>query len=270
MKLYVFDCGALYLDEQILAPGKNNASYLNQNRPAQWVLSPMTVYMVEFPGGRVLYDTGLHEDALIINAPDPKADKEAVFYAEKEMFLPQRLEQIGVKPGDITHVVQSHLHSDHAGYLYMFKNAEIITHENEFTQCVKNWALKTNLHPYGWNDFDRFINANLNWNLISGDIKEYKITEGVTVLNFGSGHTFGNLGLLVELPESGNYLLVSDALYNDHVINRLPGIVYDSIGYLKTASFIVKYAKERNAQIIYGHNRDQFAGFIKSTDGYYK
>lgn len=269
MKLHVFDNGALYLDEQILIPGKNNATYKNQKRPAEWVLSPMMSFLIQWDGGNLLYDTGYHESFLLKNQPNQDMDRGAVFIAEPEQLLPQRLTQLGLKPEDITHVVQSHLHGDHVGYLYLCKNAEAIIHENEFTQMVKNWAMKTPVAIYSYADFDRFLGANLKYNLIGDDTLEYEIAPGLKVLNFGSGHTFGNLGVFVSLPKSGNYFLVSDALYTEQTINKLPGVVYDSLGYFKATKFIVKYAKEHNATIIYGHNRFQMQELKKAPEGFY-
>jgi glyoxylase-like metal-dependent hydrolase (beta-lactamase superfamily II) len=258
------------MDEQVLAPGKNNATAMHQNRPAQWVMAPTTAYLVEFPGGYALFDTGLHEDTLKTHAPELGFDGVSTFVASKEMFFPERLLHLGLKPDGITHVVQSHLHTDHAGYLHLFTDSEIIVNEDEFTSGLKYWALKANVGPYNRSDFSRFLDADLRFNLLGNEVKQYKIADGVTVLNFGPGHSFGNLGLFVELAGSGNFLLVSDALYNDYVIDRLPGFVYDSIGYLKTAKFITQYAKEHDAQIVYGHNRGQFTGLVKSTEGFYE
>ena len=270
MKLYILDCGTLYMDEQVLAPGKNNATAMYKDRPARWVMAPISTYLVEFSGGYALYDTGLHEDALKTHAPELNLDTESSFVAGKEMFFPERLAHLGLAPEDVTHVVQSHLHTDHAGYLHLFTNAEIIVQEDEFTMGLKSWALKASAGPYGWGDFDRFLHAGLRFNLLGEEVKRYRIADGVTVFNFGSGHSFGNLGLFVELAKDGNYFIVSDALYNDFVIKRLPGIVYDSIGYLKAACFITQYAKEHDATIIFGHNRYQFTELVKSTEGFYE
>jgi hypothetical protein len=54
------------------------------------------------------------------------------------------------------------------------------------------------------------------------------------------------LGLYVELPRSGNFLLVADAIYtadNAGPPNRLPGLVYDSLGYVATVKYAVEFAE---------------------------
>jgi hypothetical protein len=47
--------------------------------------------------------------------------------------------------------------------------------------------------------------ANLKWKLIGEDEKIYKVADGVELLHFGPGHSFGILCLLVKLPKAGNY-----------------------------------------------------------------
>lgn len=37
-----------------------------------------------------------------------------------------------------------------------------------------------------------------------------ELAEGITLLNFGSGHAWGMLGLHIEMPESGGIILASD------------------------------------------------------------
>jgi glyoxylase-like metal-dependent hydrolase (beta-lactamase superfamily II) len=81
------------------------------------------------------------------------------------------------------------------------------------------------------------------------------------------------LGLLIELEKTGNVILSSDAIYTKDNVGppiRLPGIMYDSLGYASTVKFLTDLAKKRSAQIWYGHDRVQFAGLIKSQDGFYE
>ena len=40
-----------------------------------------------------------------------------------------------------------------------------------------------------------------------------KLVDGVKVLNFGSGHAWGMIGLEIETEELGTIILASDAIY---------------------------------------------------------
>uniref|UniRef100_A0A8R2D723 N-acyl homoserine lactonase family protein n=3 Tax=cellular organisms TaxID=131567 RepID=A0A8R2D723_ACYPI len=100
-----------------------------------------------------------------------------------------------------------------------------------------------------------------------------EIVKGVKVLNFGSGHAWGMIGLEVETQELGTLILASDAIYTAESMGDIlkpPGILYDSIGWARSVEKIKKLAKEKNAQIWFGHDGNQFEGFRKSTDGYYE
>jgi len=108
-------------------------------------------------------------------------------------------------------------------------------------------------------------------------IKSYEdnleIVEGVKVLNFGSGHAWGMIGLEIETEELGTLILASDAIYTKDSIEPMlkpPCIIYDSIGWARSVEKIQKLVKEKDAEILFGHDGDQFEGFRKSTEGYYE
>ncbi|MDR0469290.1 MAG: N-acyl homoserine lactonase family protein [Peptococcaceae bacterium] len=266
MKLYVLDCGSLYIDEGVLVAGIHGATKQNPNPPAQYVEIPVPSYLVETKDGYVLYDTAFH-------APREGGGNLTSYTFKPEQLLPELLKSLHVDPGDVKYVIQSHLHSDHVGYLYLFTNAEIFVSDNEFTQAMRLYGLHRMPGPHVYADFDDFIKAKLNWNLIPAEVREVKICEGVTAVHFGPGHSFGVTGMLVELPESGNFLMCSDALYREENFGppvRLPILIYDSINFIKTAEFIRQYAKEHDAKILFGHDMKQFSTLTKSTDGYYK
>lgn len=99
------------------------------------------------------------------------------------------------------------------------------------------------------------------------------LAEGIKVLNFGSGHAWGMIGLHVELPETGGIILASDAIYTAESYGppiKPPGIIYDSLGYMNTVERIRQIAKETNSQVWFGHDSEQFKKFRKSTEGYYE
>ena len=100
-----------------------------------------------------------------------------------------------------------------------------------------------------------------------------KFLDGIHLLSFGSGHAFGMLGLLLELPKTGNVILTSDAIYYRENIGppvKLPGIIRDPGGYRKTLDLILQIAKDYNAQLWLGHDMAQFRELTKSDQGYYE
>lgn len=226
---------------------------------------PSWTVLIKHSEGNVLFDCAAHQD------PERQQLREIMENLKmKEEDKPvNRLAQIGVKPGDIDYIVLSHMHPDHYGFIDEFPNAEIIVSDDEFTYMVKDYALRR--HPF-IRDFEYFIGLNLKWRLIPSEVKTQKLMDGVTIYNFGKGHSYGMLGLFLEL-DCGNKLLVSDAIYSSENIGppvREPGICRNRKEWRETMDYILKLARDLNAEIWYGHDNDQFKRLIKSTEGWYE
>lgn len=268
MKLYVLDGGCMYLDESALVAGIHGGSSGNPNPPAQWVDIPVNSFLVETDDGYLMYDTGCN----VAEAPPPGADVPSPYVYAPGQTTPERLDQLGVRPEEVKYVIMSHLHCDHAGYLHLFKNAEVFVSDVEFTQAMRLYGLHELGGPYKYGDFDAFLGAQLNWHLVPADMRECPVCKGVTAVYYGPGHAFGMMGMLVELPKSGNFLMCADALYRSDNLGppvRIPGLIYDSIGYVESANFIARYAKDHDAKILFGHDKAQFATLTTSEKGFY-
>lgn len=100
-----------------------------------------------------------------------------------------------------------------------------------------------------------------------------ELTEGINILNFGSGHAWGMLGLQINMPETGGIILASDAIYTAESFGppiQPPGIIYDSLGYSNAVEKIRRIANQTNSQVWFGHDANQFKTFRKSNEGYYE
>ena len=107
--------------------------------------------------------------------------------------------------------------------------------------------------------------------MIEDEQQEEELLEGIRILNFGSGHTFGMMGLLVTLPESGNFILASDCINTKANYGpplRYPGLAYDTIGYRKTIERIRRLEKQYQAKVLFGHDIDQYRS-LKFVPEYY-
>ena len=271
MKLYILDNGWETLDKSFFVAGANAGVDSNKNPTNQWVDIPIQAYLIKHEDGYILFDTGCD--------PDWKTNwpafipEQSPYYATEDQLFMNRLKQLGVSASDIKYVVISHLHVDHAGNLYQFKNAEVFVNENEFLYTLKGYVTGRDMDVHVPVDIQRFIDAKLNWHLLPNEVKEYPLAAGVTLLNFGSGHSFGMVGMKVELKKAGNFLIVADAIYFEENIKpeiKVPGILYDSLGYKKTAEYIVAYAKANNCKILYGHDMAQFKTMVTSQNGFYE
>jgi len=257
MRVYVLENGMNY--------GSILREFVGCDDPEQTFEFPSWTVLIRHPEGNILFDAACHRDP---ERQLPFIMKNLVIRPEDEPE--RRLAQIGLKPEDINYILLSHMHPDHHGYIDRFPNAEIIVSDDEFTNMMKQYAL-------GRIDFEKdleyFIKKKLNWRLIPGETKTMKLLDGVTIYNFGRGHSFGMLGLLVELPKTGNKLLVSDAIFLEENIGppiSEPGRCMDMAAWRKTVEYIVGLSKEQNAEVWYGHDLKQFNRLVKSTEGYYE
>lgn len=273
-KLYVLDTGRMKMDKNFMVAMHNPATVDEPEKPAEFIEFPVYAVLIDHPEGKILFDTGCNPDSMGDDGRWPDATQKTFpLIMDESCYLINRLEQLKVRPEEIKYVVASHLHLDHAGCLELFTNAEIIVHNNELANTMKQFAMTKDMGAYIWSDIEQWIKKDLFWRPIQPHEDEIRLAEGIKILNFGSGHAWGLLGLHVELPGEGGIILASDAIYSEENYTpeiKLPGIIYDSIGYVRTVQRIKDYAEQTNSQVWFGHDQKQFDSFIKSTEGYYE
>ncbi|WP_078592791.1 AhlS family quorum-quenching N-acyl homoserine lactonase [Evansella clarkii] len=273
-KLYVMDNGRMSMDKNWMIAMHNPATVHNPKAEAEFVEFPIYTVLIDHPAGKILFDTACNPEGMGSQGRWGEVTQTMFPYkASEECYLPNRLEQLNVRPEDVKYVVASHLHLDHAGCLEMFTNATIVVHEDELNGTLQSYARNEKEGAYIWGDIDAWIKNNLQWRTIKRDEDNLELAEGVRVLNFGSGHAWGMIGLHVQMPEKGGIILASDAIYTAESFGppiKPPGIIYDSIGYSKTVERIRRLAKETNSEVWFGHDSAQFKNFRKSTEGYYE
>ncbi|MCD8369680.1 MAG: N-acyl homoserine lactonase family protein [Clostridiales bacterium] len=269
-KMYLISCGMIMCDlcNLVCMPVMGNA---NQHETTSvWAKSPVTCMLIENENGLVLFDTGCHPKAMTERWDENNRLRTPVTIREDEGVL-SAIRMLGKKPSDVKYIVLSHLHEDHAGCLEFFPNAEVFVSDRELTQTMRLFALGGDMGGYIYNDIQQWLRQKVKWRLVDDDLEEMELFPGLKILNFGPGHTFGMMGLLIELEESGNYILASDCIntgtnYGPPV--RFPGLAYDTIGYRKTVERIRRLEKQYQAKVLFGHDIDQYET-LKFVPEYY-
>src|SRR5439155_26031613 len=92
----------------------------------EMVYCPVWSALLRTPEGLIVFDTGLHP--VHVERPDatfgPNPGMQITMTAEDAIVT--RLAALGVKPDEVTIVVNSHLHFDHAGNNRAFPNATFV------------------------------------------------------------------------------------------------------------------------------------------------
>lgn len=274
LKMHVLDLGKLRLDKNFMVANSTIATERVPNPPGRLIDVPISAYYIEHPDGNVLFDTGCHPEWGGPNGRWPEAIQEIFpVIGGDECTLPSRLEELGVGPDQIRYVVLSHLHCDHAGCVEFFRKSQILVHEDELAGAFRHYALRDHATPYVLKDLEKWARFDLSWREIGRQEPDQDLVEGVRLLNFGSGHAYGMLGLAVSLRSQPNVLLVSDSCYTAENYGppiRPSGISFDSIGFIRTLQRIRALANDMNANVWFGHDAKQFDSLRKSTDGYYE
>ncbi len=165
----------------------------------QW---PVHGFVVTHPGGAVLVDTG-------VGGPDEVlADWRVVNRSAAEA-----LAEIGLTPGDIGLVINTHLHFDHCGQNAIFKHAPFYVQRAELSR-----ARRESPELCDWFDFQ-----NAKFELVDGDAE---VLPGLAVIAT-PGHTAGHQCVIVQSADGESDLLIGDAAYTPRQLagppaDRLP------------------------------------------------
>jgi len=141
---------------------------------------PIWAFLLQGAGKRILVDTGLDENELIV--PTGFTEETGLV----PMSILDGLAVHGIQPEHIDTVINTHLHDDHCGNNALFSRSVFYAHSDEIAFC-------RNPHPIDHRYDDYFIES-LEFTEIEGTTE---ITPGVTVMHM-PGHTVGTLSVLVE------------------------------------------------------------------------
>ena len=162
----------------------------------------MTVWVLKGPGKRtVLVDTGFYR-------PEIMTRKDVADYTRPD----KALERLGISAEQVTDIVITHMHWDHADGVDLFPKARVWIQREEYDYYTRKAR-----EPGGdQNSFiPAFVVALVNLNklgrvhLVDGDAKE--IIPGVTVYT-GGRHTFASQYVGVN-TKAGRLVIASDNLY---------------------------------------------------------
>jgi len=224
---------------------------------------PAIAYVIEHPDGRILWETGLStrasEEWLAV-----WQDLVDVSGAPPEVCLENRLRELGLAPDDFRWVVMGHLHTDHAGGLRIFQdaNVEIVVHEDEYNHVQSMQEESENF--FAKVDF-AFLNDQKP-TTVSGDTTE--IARDVRLVSL-PGHTPGQMGLLVRLESTGWVMLTSDALYHHESYGPPPvgsPIVWESDKWRSSVDKIRTLAIDNEAFIFPGHDTTGIKQFATRSE----
>jgi N-acyl homoserine lactone hydrolase len=284
-KLTVLACGHTTLDIDLVLTRHPDPSVVRHLMPCGHepgldgkIAHPIYAYVIEHDHARVLVDTGMSDTF----SKDWKNNyyKDAMVYdpGEEGLFT-QQLAKQDLKPSDFTDLVITHLHTDHAGNVPMFaasENTRILVHEDELRGCIteKGGLLREDLltlwgvtSPQG---FTRKDFACLLPNRATTVFGDQEIYRGIWTVSL-PGHTWGTMGVAVNLPHSGWLLLASDHIYlassyGDPFYSNI--LNHDPRKWAQSALKVRRLVEKYSMRVLPGHDSKIIAPDKSSERGY--
>lgn len=181
---------------------------------------PTQCLLVERPGGLLAVDAGLSESLL----KDPAGLGFERFFIRPPrlpgLALVNQIQALGYSPDDLTDIVLTHLHSEHAAGIMDFPNARIHVARREY-DVAHNGSLRSRI------SYRHIIWAHEpRWELHAGS-QEWNGMRGVSVIDADTllvplpGHTLGHCGVAIR---AGRWILhAGDATYSAPQPDSLSG-----------------------------------------------
>lgn len=216
-------------------------------------------YLIETSAGeRVLIDTGMParyaEDAARAARHDGLDGFGRVVSLGSENLAPAQLALLGLGPGDIDLMIQSHTHIDHIGFMHGFPGKRVLIGAAE----------RALPHPLCWPGAPAMDWPQADYLAVTQDCP---IGPGFEVL-LVPGHSPGQLAFALELPETGAVLLTSDAISRPGEVDTGFAGAWDPAAARHHAERLIARAARDRATVIYGHDPGQWPGLRKAPDWY--
>jgi N-acyl homoserine lactone hydrolase len=252
MKLYMFQCGIIKTQKQLITMGRDVGEPFD---------IPVPFFLIKHPRGNVLFDTGMAlavvDDKIrhwgaVLETYDP--------IMTEDDYVVAQLAKAGVKPEEITHVIFSHLHLDHAGGTGEFPNAIHYVQRAEMQYAYMPDFFQAGAYIRA--DFDK---PHLDWHLLEGYQDEpYDVLgDGKLRIVFTPGHSPGHQSLLVDLEKWGPTLLTGDSVYTEEILEEdvLPGLVYNPPDAARSIRKARDLRRISGVRIITGHDPAAWAKY---------
>jgi glyoxylase-like metal-dependent hydrolase (beta-lactamase superfamily II) len=234
LELYAFTCGIFQSTKSFFVAGDGD----------DIVRSPVPAYLIDHPKGLALFDTGLNLRHRRAAGAELRADEQG-FDMEDTSDIGARLIAIGIDPGKVRWIINSHLHADHCGGNASIPNATLIIQSAELA------AARACDQPLLYNPADYDLGHSIL--PLSGEHDLYG--DGSVTIFPTPGHTPGHQSVRVRLKD-GDVVLTADCCYLKRNLDELvvPALNVDVEASMQTLKML-RRLRDSGTRIFYGHDR---------------
>jgi N-acyl homoserine lactone hydrolase len=196
---------------------------------------------------KILVDTGIG------SVPDdPKFDairRIQTIKRSRSQGIERQLARVGLRPEDITMVVNTHLHNAHCGGNNLFADAHFYITKSEFDFIDTVVDDDPNQTAYIMENFDKVKSVNETKG-------EYQLTEEVRLIPT-PGHTTGHQSVVVSLARGKKLVYSGDvAPLKENLVKRVAMTSYDR---RMNAESMKKLLKIKDARWVFSHDASQLS-----------
>lgn len=219
---------------------------------------PIWCWVIDHPGGVIVVDVG--ETTAVFG---PRAvDLGARLLVDRDGFdlspadeLAAQLDSIGIDPGDVTTVVLTHLHFDHAGAVDRFPNADVLVSRREYWSH-RLLPLGSSLHR--WSDRVEPTLVRYDDDGIGPFDRSERVTDdGAVQVVPTPGHTPGHQSVIVR-QDDGLLFLAGDTTFTERQLleDEIVGIALDARASRRTMGRIRRLAATEPTVYLPSHDPD--------------
>ena len=251
IRLYVFDCGRLKVDD----PSRFN---LKKEEMKNLDMS-VGCFMVAHPKGTLLWDVGVIPDKNF-----PASGTASKLYASSTKTLRSQMVAAGYQPENATYLAMSHAHWDHLA------NANEFAKATWLTRSVERNILFGPKPPdrATLDEYDALKNSK-SVTLPEGDYDVFG--DGSVIIKPAYGHTPGHSVLYVKLAKTGPVLLSGDLYHypEEITLDRYPTFEFNRDKTRQARADIQAFMKQTGAKLWIQHDLGAFEK-LKKAPGYYE
>lgn len=166
-----------------------------------WIEIPFLAFLLQADGRNILVDSGGNERFLI----GGKGWAGLEFHVGSKYFN-QAFKDAGITPEEIDTLIYTHLHNDHTGFSYLFKNARVIVQKKEWETILNPLPPMLVRRDYDLEAIPELKKVNMVQ--IEGDME---ITDGIKVITT-PGHSPGSMSVAVN-TKKGVVVLAGDQFH---------------------------------------------------------
>lgn len=259
-KVYLLDCGTMALDQSYMFM---NAGLTGLRR------FPVYGVLIDHADGVFLFDSGF--DLAHIQGTVPFTLPEQT----ERQTIPAQLDLLGMRPSEITHVINSHYHVDHCGGNKYCTHATTVCHKCELEVLKAPSAQEST--AYSDISFAPTIRSTVTESSASGvatDIYtprfetlsgDQEIAKGVFLMET-IGHTPGHYSLMVKLAHRKPMLFTADACYSQKNLDMMcvQAGNHDALMAQTALQRLKDLAEQHDADFFYSHDPESWPQYKRA------